>query len=56
MVNDELSYEINGDDKDQEQSTYPREEIDSHENAGKQAIDKGLVNSPPLPTLYVVEG
>ena len=56
MVNNELSYKINGDDENKEQSTYPREEIDSQEKAGKQAINKGFGNSRPLPTFYVVEG
>ena len=55
MVNGELDYEINRDDKDKEQDTHPGEEIDSQENASEKAIDKRLGDSCPLPMPQMVK-
>ncbi len=55
MVNDELDYEIDRDDEDKEQSALPGEEVDSQEEPGKQAINKGFSNYCPVSVLYMVE-
>ena len=40
VVNNELDYKVDEDNKDEKQRPEPRHQIDSQENAGKQAIDK----------------
>ena len=56
MVNNKLDYKVNEDDENKEQCPSPGEKVDSQEDAGKQAINKGFGARRPVPVLYVVEG
>ena len=56
MVNDELDDKVDGDDEDKEQCPCPGKEVDSQENAGKQAINNRFGNCRPVSMVEVIEG
>ncbi|MBA7708619.1 hypothetical protein ES703_117522 [subsurface metagenome] len=55
MINNELDYEIDEDDKDKEQCTHPSKEVDSQKDASKKAVDKWLGDSSPLLVPQVIK-
>ena len=55
MVNNELEYKTNKNQKNKEKSTYPGEEVHTEENTGKQAVNNRLGDDCPVQVLYMAE-
>jgi hypothetical protein len=56
VFNDELDYEIDEDNEDKEESTFPSKKVNSEGDASKQAVNQRFSDDWPIPALQMTEG